>query len=265
MDLWEEAQISRETERDEHGWNVMVHGPLLKESVRKGRPFQDNRLVQLQPCTTARIIKEYLPQRADGKVVDFCMTILPDRDGLAAEAIRRLRQDLPEMSINHTAFEPLSKGPICVSIETKRAGSGSLKAELQVGTWQCAQWRMLARLVADRVVAERESCEKAGSQEDAVTNPDPEEVQKRDIAEVERRLAALPFLPCVIIQGERWSIAATTSKPSGKTILWSDFCFGDTESMLGIWQIISGLRWLVRWSEQVYWPWFLKQVCGLEP
>ena len=120
-------------------------------------------------------------------------------------------------------------------------------------------------MVEDRVAAELSSASESPAA-DSPVDDDAESIRKRDNAEVEKRLNALAFLPCVIVQGHTWSIAATTYNPgSKKTTLWSEYTFGDTKTQLGIWKVLAGLRWLVRWSEEEYWPWFTRYVCGLTP
>lgn len=112
----------------------------------------------------------------------------------AANAIDALRAGLPCQSINHSDFGPLRRDPVAVSVETKRAGAGGEEARLQVGTWHAAQWKLLAGLVAD-----------AGGD-----------------------LAALPFLPAVIVTGHDWAFACTTregrrtvcSVPNWLVCLW---------------------------------------------
>ncbi|KAH7124513.1 hypothetical protein EDB81DRAFT_664128 [Dactylonectria macrodidyma] len=107
-------------------------------------------------------------------------------------------QALPYHVINHTDFLPLRSHPITVSIETKRRGTGSEGAELQLGTWHAAQWNFLQ----DRIAAR-------GSFE------------------------GLDLLPAIVIEGHRWSFAATTRK-NRKTVLWLEKLFGSTESSLGV-------------------------------
>jgi len=121
--------------------------------------------------------------------VDFAIYLRPSFSDVAsdrteaAEALRNLRSAAPELSANHTDMEPLKEGPITVSVETKRSGDGADKAELQIGTWQAAQWKMLAQ-----------QTERVGGS-----------------------LQGLPFLPCLIIHGHDWNFAAT-SREGTKTV-----------------------------------------------
>ncbi|KAK3365067.1 hypothetical protein B0T24DRAFT_500990, partial [Lasiosphaeria ovina] len=78
----------------------------------------------------------------------FTMYIEPsffgDSDNTAVDATRKL---LPNASFNHTDFAPLRRLPIALSIESKTTGHQLLEAEVQVGVWLAAQWRMLKSLL----------------------------------------------------------------------------------------------------------------------
>ena len=119
-------------------------------------------------------------------MVDFAIYLRPQYCADGAEAVKRLRDvraAAPELSANQTGMEALREGPITVSIETKRHGEGADKAELQIGIWQAAQWKMLAQQAA-----------KANG-------------SLRDLA----------FLPCLLVDGHEWSFAAS-SREGTKTV-----------------------------------------------
>jgi hypothetical protein len=139
---------------------------------------------------------------------------------------------LPCGVINHTDFLPLRNRPVVVGIETKKRGGGDqTEAELQIGTWHAAQWKMLAQLVDDV---------RGGG----------------------GRLDTLPFLPAVLVCGHEWSFAATT-REGRKTILWLEKGFGSTTSPLGVYKTVWGLQRIARWAAEVYWPWFRDNVLGV--
>jgi len=134
-------------------------------------------------------------------------------------AVDTARKRLPEASINHTDFAPLRRRPIALSIESKTTGHQLLEAEVQVGVWLAAQWRMLESLSQDRTAA------------------------------------MPPFLPAIIIQGHDWHFVSTTR--SGEcTTLWAKQTFGSSETVLGIYQVVCVLRYLGQWAAQHYWPSF---------
>ncbi|KAK1761906.1 hypothetical protein QBC33DRAFT_564290 [Phialemonium atrogriseum] len=243
------ATYSEASLQTEHGWNCAVHYPLIQLALGIRRR-DEAPLVDFTSCTSAKIIKEYLPGQTSSKMVDFCILLSPHNiaqsdsqvppntptpatfsraaAAQAANAIDALRASLPCQSINHSDFGPLRRDPVAVSVETKRAGAGGEEARLQVGTWHAAQWKLLAGLVGD-----------AGGD-----------------------LAALPFLPAVIVTGHDWAFACTT-REGRRTILWADCPFGSTRSVLGVYSIIYGIQYLARWSREIYLPWYLKNVLGL--
>ncbi|KAJ4168312.1 hypothetical protein NW754_013646 [Fusarium falciforme] len=220
-----ECHLSRQNEA---GWNMMVHHPLLFTAIYSSR--RQNQLVGFAPCTTAKIIKEYVSTASQPKMVDFCIYMDPTVNEAASDAVQILRRMLPAGVINHTDFQPLRDRPIAISIETKSRGRTQPEtAELQLGTWHAAQWRFLEDLVSRT----------GGS------------------------LDGLPFLPAVIVQGHSWSFAATT-REGHRTDLWTEYCFGSTSDVAGVYKAIWGLQRLALWAREVYWPWFEKNGLGVE-
>ncbi|KAF4416070.1 methyltransferase type 11 [Fusarium austroafricanum] len=132
-------------DHDEGVWNAEVHQPLLDMVLR--RPGSSN-LVDFTLCTTAPIIREYLPSHTQEKRVDFCFYIEPNFDSTYKPRIEIFSNSLPEMSVNHTSYRPLRTCPTTVSIETKRPGTDFDGAILQIGVWQSAHWVMLRSLLS---------------------------------------------------------------------------------------------------------------------
>ncbi|KAH8836645.1 hypothetical protein MCOR29_002799 [Pyricularia oryzae] len=142
----------QERKHDENGWNQAVHYRLLRLALPA------DGFVDFEPCTTAKITPEILPRSSSsGKKVDYCFIVngasvfdeptmeAANRTGAwktPAQIIETLRRRTPGTSINHTDFGPLNKWPIAISVETKRPGVSGEKAELQVGVWQAAHWRL---------------------------------------------------------------------------------------------------------------------------
>ncbi|CAI4213260.1 unnamed protein product [Parascedosporium putredinis] len=159
---------------------------------------EGRKLVGFDECSTAGIIKEYVPCSASGKKVDFCIYVDPSYSTApeSSRQISTLRRSLPLHSINITDLEAVNKTPIAVSIETKRANAALDQAELQIGVWQAAQWNMLEALVTQRVAR---SVTASGAQ---------------GVGGVEHKVAEalerLPFLPALIVHGHEWKLAATT-------------------------------------------------------
>ncbi|KAF7548362.1 hypothetical protein G7046_g8702 [Stylonectria norvegica] len=220
-----ECQVSRQ---NESGWNMMVHHPLLYLAIYG--PQRLEQLVGFAPCTTAKIILEYLPATSKAKMVDFCVYLDPTADQVATSTIQTLRRSLPFQVINHTEFQPFRKRPIAISVETKSRGRAqSDTAELQLGTWHSAQWRFLHRLVS-----------LSGGSFDG-----------------------LAFLPAIVVQGHDWSFVATT-REGHKTVLWLEQPLGSTSNIVGVYKIIWSLQRLAQWAAEVYWPWFRQNGLGVE-
>ncbi|KAF4460090.1 methyltransferase type 11 [Fusarium albosuccineum] len=224
LNLTNEARDCHDRKQNEAGWNMMVHYPLLFQAIY-GSQKQDQ-LLGITPCTTAKIMQEYLPSATQAKMVDFCIYLDPKSDAIGVEKARSI---LPCGYINHTDFYTLRDRPIALSIETKAPTSTSVaSAELQIGTWQSAQWRFLEDLVS----------RSGGS------------------------LDELLFLPAIIVQGHQWSFAATT-REGQRTVLWLPFEFGSTENVIGVYKTVLGLQKLCRWAERVFWPWYKKNALGI--
>ncbi|KAF5023713.1 hypothetical protein F66182_4217 [Fusarium sp. NRRL 66182] len=146
-----------------------------------------------------------------------------DSDSRANVAVMQLYNTLG--LVNHTAFHPLAYNPISLSIETKRYGGDLRRAHVQMAAWHASQWTFLESQAQDAV-------------------------------------SKLPFLPGIIVQGHEWKFIAST-RNNKETTLWSSSQFGDTLSVVGVFQIVAGLYRLRRWSVDVYWPWYREYVLML--
>lgn len=166
-------------------------------------------------------------------------------DEVAKSAVQEIRSDLDPNVISHTDFTPLRSRPIAVSVETKRRGTGQpAEADLQMGIWYVAQWKLLSELV----IKQKHSAGRA------------EGVQVDEKA----CLDGLSFLPGIVVNGHIWSFVATT-REDRKTILWQERCFGDSSNAPGVYKIIAGIQRLARWSRDIYWPWYRESVLGIPP
>ncbi|KAK7428831.1 hypothetical protein QQZ08_004601 [Neonectria magnoliae] len=209
---------------DEAGWNNLVHTPLLDAMLNDKDPFQ-SQAVDFSPCMTAPISPRFHHFAFTSTRVDYVLYLDADADDVPiSDALTTLEKS--EGSVNHTAFTPLGQRPISISIETKRHGGDGRRADVQLAAWQAAQWSFLESQAGDKV-------------------------------------NELVFLPGVIVRGHEWKSVATTRRDR-KTTLWSSHQFGTTMTLVGIFQIMAGLRRLRRWSTEVFWPWYKSHVLGLE-
>jgi hypothetical protein len=148
------------------------------------------------------------------------------------------------LCFNWTADRLLQQYPLAVSIETKRYGGNTAKGEQQLGIWHAAHWEFLASRAGAEPVDD------------------------------------LGFLPGVVVQGHTWSLVITTRRqattvrkyttcpdecdtdPDAQTVLCS-VEFGNTGSIVGVFQVLAGLRLLRSWSIEVIWPWYKQHLPGL--
>ncbi|KAG8427712.1 hypothetical protein J3459_006431 [Metarhizium acridum] len=218
---------------DEATWNSLVHSLLMRLAIHgSSHLVVPNVEVDFEQCTSSDIIKNYLPTAEPGKRVDFvfCLNLgSSDRSKL-----NRLRRRLPLNTVNHTDNPSLVLDPICVSIETKKAASSTDEARKQLAVWQASQWKQLTMLLY---------CVDENRAEEDVAS----------------RLAELPFLPGVIINGHEWSLYVTTREGETTTI-WAEKPFGSTRDLLGVIKVLSGLHELLGWSREVFSPWYQKHV-----
>ncbi|KAI6293855.1 hypothetical protein MCOR34_009805 [Pyricularia oryzae] len=279
----------QERKHDENGWNQAVHYRLLRLALPA------DGFVDFEPCTTARITPEILPRSSSsGKKVDYCFIIngasvfhepameAANRIGIwktPAQTIEILRRRTPGTSINHTDFGPLNKWPIALSVETKRPGESGEKAELQVGVWQAAQWRLLewqrqeqkhklqipqhSRQSLAAMDVEDETVE--GAAVVGVMDPNTAGITTPSQTSIPPTTPDLVFLPALIIVGHDWKFAATTREDcdGGRTVLWTESTVGSTSNLLGIYRIIWCVRRLARYVEERHWPWYAEYILGL--
>ncbi|WYZ36457.1 hypothetical protein EsH8_XV_000010 [Colletotrichum jinshuiense] len=249
----QEASHCQEFQHTEHSWNCAVHFPLLRLGLH-GSYTRKNQLVDFDSCTHARPMKSYrhVSTSYPSTMVDFAIVVRPrsveDKRGPIAQAIDRLRRQLPGESINHTDHYPFLFDPIAVCIETKRPDNGEQKQALQTGSWQAAQWRFLHHVVEKRLLATDPSCE-----------PGPE-LEERCQEVLER----LGYLPALFVRGHHWFFAATTRQGHGTT-LWREVDLGTTRTVLGVYSIIYAIQLLAQDIRDHFWPWYLDHVLGIPP
>ena len=150
--------------------------------------------------------------------------------------IDKVRSGRPNDSINHAYAPFFERRPIGLSVETKRLDGAIDEAQLQIGVWLAAQWNSLDQL--------------CGS--------------------VEEKTQALPYLPALVVNGHEWRWAVAT-REGRKTVLYSSHLFGSTNEILGVMRVLAGIRLLLVYTEDIFWPWFQANVlsgieceCGIQ-
>lgn len=122
---------------------------------------------------------QYRIDHSYNKKIDYALFIDPSQDQDDSNAVDLLWHR--KGSINHTDFTPLQKRPIAISVETKRTNENLQRANIQMGVWQGAQWRVLEQLAGPEA------------------------------------LAKLEFLPALVVQGHEWKFVAS-SYSNSKTV-----------------------------------------------
>ncbi|KAM6508174.1 hypothetical protein FALCPG4_018061 [Fusarium falciforme] len=231
-----------ELKHEEAGWNDEVHFRLL-EAIFREPGKKKGGLFNITTSHTARPHKAWLPKSIGSKMVDFCVYAdTAHQDTVSSQTHEAFCRTTLTKSVNHTDFQRLQIRPIVLSIETKAENQNLDAAELQIGVWHAAQWAFLrsSLLSVKRASAGR--------------LPTAQEAEQADEA-----LSRLPFIPAVIVQGHRWLFVLST-RQGHKTILWKEWQFGSTSTVVETYQTVAGLRQLTAWAEKVYLPWFQEEV-----
>ncbi|KAL2818697.1 hypothetical protein BJX63DRAFT_419222 [Aspergillus granulosus] len=163
-------------------------------------------------------------------MIDICLYLSADKDDNLGKRIAKFRGVSPTLTVNHTDFTPICARPLLLSITTKKPGVNLDVAQLQMGSWHAAQWAFLRWAVMRKLKAKGLSI-----------------------------LSTLGFIPGIIIQGHRWLLVLSTYD-NGKTMLWTDYQFGTTQTHLGIYAVVAGVRRLTSWARDVYINWFQENV-----
>ncbi|KAF4465204.1 hypothetical protein FALBO_7953 [Fusarium albosuccineum] len=220
--LYGRAKDCRFNRESELSWNGDVHAPILEQVFRVDR-FTSRGPVDFRWTQAAQIIREFKPKDAPSKMVDFCVFYKPAKGSPEEHALELACKTRPGHSINHTDFSDLCQRPIALSIETKRPHIEGDTATLQVSTWHSAQWRSLR------------------------WNHGP-------------TARTIEFLPGIIVQGHEWRFVASVLDQDGKSLLLEEVKLGGTDSELGIYSLVLGLKRLRRWIEEDYWPAFVSDI-----
>jgi hypothetical protein len=249
-----------DSKHEEAGWNDEVHFRLLqaifREPGEKGgglfnittryaarSPVDSNLILTKLDSNTARPHKNWLPRSVGSKMVDFCVYAdTAYTDATSFKTHEAFCRTTLTKSVNQTDFQRLQMRPIVLSIETKAGNQNLDAAELQIGVWHAAQWAFLrsSLIAVKRAHPNRPATE-------------------QEIKAADEALASLRFIPAVIVQGHRWLFVLST-RQGHKTILWKEWQFGSTSTVVETYQTVAGIRHLTAWAEKVYLPWFEKEI-----
>lgn len=215
----------------EPGWNMEVHAPLWKLALRG---YWRSKGVWYSEVTTAKISDaSLLPAIAakaltfQGKMVDFTMVIEPSGElcDRIFDILASETRTYINNSINHAAADPIRFTPIAISMETKRAAIDEENANIQLATWVSAHFARLSQLTSGK--------------------------------------AEMPMLPIIVAQGHDWKFMIAERQKTG-ILIFRQQSLGSTNSVVGIYQILTAIQNLARWAEKDYWPWFKREVLDIK-
>jgi len=208
----------------EPSWNERVHCRMLEQAVRGCSG------VEYHNITTARVLKELVPNNRYGeivtqKMIDYAITLGPP---LVAEheVIARLAASPRPLhrTINPSDYSPLCHNPIAINIETKSPDGGKEHGEVQLTIWIMAYFNRLRTLTQ---------------------NPVP------------------ITLPLILISDEHWKLLFACDL-DGEVQIIDAVDFGTTADIIGCYTILKVLRLIVRWAESTFLEWFKERVLAPE-
>ncbi|OAA65108.1 hypothetical protein LEL_10555 [Akanthomyces lecanii RCEF 1005] len=255
----DKSVASSNKRRSESSWNNLVHTPLLEHATR-AMPF-----LVVEPIMSAHIMPEFRPLLASGeqlpsssassatggssvsghsgggaatpvrrqpaattistsvhKMVDYALALQPSDTlrPLIDEFLRR--EPWERQSINQTRYEPLRACPAPLFVETKTTSGTQDGASVQLGIWLAAWYKRMRTL--------------------AVLAGSPQE-----------RLLTLPVIQVV---GGVWSVMYAVDEVTEIRVLYRNAQIGETDSMLGMYELQASLAALGGWVKGTFEPWF---------
>lgn len=246
--------------RFELGWNNLVHTPMLKLATRD-MPF-----LMIEPVMSAQIMPAFRPVLASGqrmvlpssssatsatgsshasghgseagapapgpvaaiglsvhKMVDYVVALRPSDELQVLIDAFLLGEPQGRDSINQTRYTPLRKRPAPIFIETKTTAGVRDGASVQLGVWLAAWYQRLRSLTA-----------LAG---------DPEK--------------ELLTLPLIQVSSSIWTVMFAVDQGKEIRVWHRNWKIGDTESILGIYQLQASLVVLGKWMKDIFEPWLM--------
>ena len=222
----------------EPAWNSEVHSRVLRLALEGHWQTQE---VWYKDITVARISnKSLVPWNIatgamQSKMVDYAIVINPSQEftgdpskNLHNHIIEKLRFEKAGASINQTAAEWVRFRPIGVNVETKKGAVGEDEAHVQLGTWLTAQYSRLRQLMPGKVKTK------------------------------------LPSFPVLSVQGQRWLLMIACIRENGRIDLIKELHLGVTGTFMGVYQVIAAIRRIAQWVNDVYRPWFEREILGIK-
>ena len=218
--------------------NVLVRGRVLHLALTG---FWQEEEVFYACISSSRILNQpFLPRnaRSDASVlagmIHLVMIIEPEEQSTLDEKIWSVMRDQKIetgfRSVNCTAEYYVRQKPISFSIGTKTGESKESGME-QLKIWMCSHFRKLKSML--------------------------------------RTKEDLPSMPCILIDGHRWSwlmfhLVAGKGKHESY-YLWGPHDMGTTQNITGLYKILACLRRLAKWTKEDYLKWFDENILTPQP
>ncbi|KAK8148508.1 hypothetical protein G3M48_009962 [Beauveria asiatica] len=225
-DIVDESRESADVQRSEAAWNSHVHSNLLKHVTRHTQHLK------FEDITSARIIPAFRPRLSSGKQASSAASNTSGCGPTAAliTSVHKMvdfalvmQEPWENQSINQTLYEPLRTRPAPIFIETMTVSGTKESANVQLGIW-IAAWRQRMRPIMALAGAEEEK---------------------------------LLTLPVIQVMDSAWSVSFVVDEGTHICII-DDYIIGNTNSMLGIYQLQASMAALGAWVKDVFEPWFTK-------
>ncbi|KAF4983780.1 hypothetical protein FDECE_17229 [Fusarium decemcellulare] len=251
---------SANRKRCEASWNNLVHTPLLLHTLSSFAHLE------VEPIPSARIMPAFRPLTKTGdaasvssassasgqdpgtpktttavgvhKMVDYAVVLLPDADLESAIDTFLARQLHTMATINQTRYEPLRTCPAPIFIETKTAAGNMETANVQLGIWVAAWHQRMHSII-----------EFGGENHRVITIP---------VIQVVGTVWTLLFVVDAgteIVSLVKLLSRKLFSNSWQRVIDWS-FRIGDTDTIVGVYQLQAAMLALGDWVKKTFEPWF---------
>ncbi|TWU70369.1 hypothetical protein ED733_000025 [Metarhizium rileyi] len=241
----DDSIASSNLHRSEAAWNCLVHSPYLQHATRC------TEFLDVEPITSAQILPAFRPlfnsneqapataslsnaSSASGqtrlssytsssvhKMVDFALVIRPEANlqRLIDEFLAKQRD--ATATINQTRYEPLRTRPAPIFIETKVSSGTMEDANVQLGIWVAAWHQRMRSIIALGGVTDK-----------------------------------IITIPVVQVVGGVWTLLFVVDAGTEITVLDDNFRIGDTDSIIGVYQLQAAMSALAGWVKDTFQPWF---------
>ncbi|KAK2779832.1 hypothetical protein FQN53_001262 [Emmonsiellopsis sp. PD_33] len=219
--------------KPEPSWGDEIFRPMLSLAVELENG-ESVKKIQVENVTTAQIFPGSLVPAglrnlpSTSKTVDYCIYLSQtDLQETHTQDILAMRDiDIDNHSINQAGSSGYIKWlPQLAAVVCKKTPSGT-EGTVQLGIWMAALRKQL------------------------------EELMKRP----EQGGVPLKPMPCLKVEGLWWKMYWCCVGDKGETMLYGPVGLGSMATMKGMYQILNGLRAIVKYGRDDYYPWFRETI-----